>query len=451
VKVALASEAFDRGFGTARSLLVNLYAEMSPEGPTPDRRVPRPGLAPFGELGAGPVRAIADHLASRFVVSGTRVYKDSTQIGVIPGLGLVRYAQSDTELVMVSEGIVYLVGDDVTTIATPDDDLISDVAVAGGRFIYTVEGTGKFRYSDIGDASTIGALNFASAESDPDDIVSIEVLGSDILMFGENTTEWHVPTGDIDAPFVRNGGRRYDRGSAAKNTAVKLDNTIFWVGTAQQGADLQVYRAAGVPQAVSNEGIEAALGQCEDITLATAVAIVSTGHSFYVLNIPGVGTFAYDVKTQRWGEWQSFGQPTFRVQCGSDGVYGDTDTGQLWTINPDRRTDGTDTIIYQVSGLLAVDEGSYRVNAVRLHARTGIGSPGGSPVVEARYSKQGAEDWSSWREASMGAPGNHPRVMWRQWGLLKAPGLAIDFRFSGGADFVPYLCTVDLAQGSNRL
>jgi len=450
MKVALASQAFDRRFSTARSLLVNLYAEQSPEGPTSDRRVPRPGLAPYGELGAGPVRCVAFHLGSLFVVSGTRVFKGSTQIGVIPGLSLVRYAQSDTELVMVAEGLVYLVGDDVQTVAMPADDLISDVAVAGGRFIYPVQDTGKFRYSDIGDAATVGALNFASAESDPDDIVSVEVLGSDIVFFGENTTEWHVPTGDIDAPFQRNGGRRYDRGSACQNTAVKLDNTIFWVGTAQQGADLQVYRASGVPQAVSNEGIEAALAEA-DITLATALAIVSTGHSFYVLNLPGVGTYAYDVKTSLWGELQSFGQPTYRIQCGADGVYGDVDTGQLWTIDPSRRTDGSDLISYQVSALAPVEEGSFRVNAVRLHARTGIGSPGGSPVVEARYSKQGAEEWSSWREASLGSPGNHPRVMWRQWGLLKAPGLAIDFRFTGGADFVPYAVTIDLQQGSNRL
>lgn len=45
MKAALAAQAFDRSFGTARSLLVNLYAEQSPEEPTESRRVPRPGLA----------------------------------------------------------------------------------------------------------------------------------------------------------------------------------------------------------------------------------------------------------------------------------------------------------------------------------------------------------------------------------------------------------------------
>lgn len=453
MRLPLATEAFDRRFGLTRATLVNLYTEQSKEGPTETRRVPRPGLALEAELAPGPIRCVINHLGDRYVVSGTRVYKDATQIGIIPGLGRLRYAASDEELVIVEtgEGIAYLITTAVTPITMPDDDLVSDVVVAAGRFIYTIKDSGKFRYSDIADAITIPGLNFASAESDPDNIVSAETLGDDILFFGQNTTEWHSPTTSIDAPFIRNGGRRYDKGSAAQNTAVKIDNTIFWVGTAQQGADLQVYRASAVPVAISNEGIETALAACEDITQATAVAIVSTGHSFYVLNIPGVGTYAFDVKTGLWGEWRSFGQSTFRLQCGEDGVYGDADDGKLWTIDPDRRTDGDDPVVYQVSAFLSVEEGTYTIPAMRLHVRTGVGTPGGSPVVEMRYATQGGEVWSNWREAGIGSPGHHPQVIWRQLGLCRPPGRAFEFRFSGDADFIPYSVTVDLKQGSARL
>jgi hypothetical protein len=451
VRLPLASEAFDRRFGSNRAVLTNLYAEQSREGPTDRRLVPRPGLAPVVTLGPGPVRCVVFHQGVRYIVSGTRVYSGSTQIGVIPGFGLIRSAGYDEQLVMVTDGIAYLIGTDVSVITMPDDDLVSDVVVAAGRFIYTIQGSGKFRYSDIADATTIGDLNFASAESDPDNIVSAETLGDDIIFYGQNTTEWHSPTSDIDIPFIRNGGRRYDKGSAAQFTAVKIDNTIFWVGTAQQGADLQVYRAAAVPVAISNEGIEAALAACADITQASAVAIVSTGHSFYVLNIPGVGTYAYDVKTGLWGNWESFGQTTFRVQCGADGVYGDAINGKLWTIDPDRRTDGDDTIIYLASSFLAVPEGTYRLNGLRLNLKTGVGAPDGNPVVEFRYAETGGEDWSTWREASIGSPGNHPTVIWRQLGMIKPPGRSLEFRFSGGADFVPHEVTADLVKGSDRL
>jgi hypothetical protein len=272
-----------------------------------------------------------------------------------------------------------------------------------------------------------------------------------VIFFGEKTTEWWSPSSSVDAPFIRNGGRRYDKGSAAQFTAVKIDNTVFWVGTAQQGADLQVYRASAVPVAISNEGIEAALAACEDITQASAVAIVSTGHSFYVLNIPGVGTYAFDVKTGLWGNWESFGQTTFRVQCGADGVYGDFLNGKLWTIDPDRRTDGDDTIIYKCSSFLSVEEGVYRLNALRLHLKTGVGAPDSNPVVEFRYASVGGEDWSTWREASIGAPGQHPVVTWKQLGPVRPPGRSLEFRFSGGADFVPNQVTADLVRGSGRL
>lgn len=451
MRLPLAAEAFDRRFGTAQATLTNQYSEESREGPTESRRVDRPGLAPLTTLAPGPIRCILFHRGYRFVVSGTRVYRDNLQVGVIPGLQMVRHAQSDFELVLVAEGIAYLVDAAVAPIAMPDGDLISDVGFAGGRFVYSVKDTGKYRYAEIGDATDIGDLNFASAESDPDPIRSIEVLGDDLLFLGAKTTEWHSPTGDIDAPFVRNGGRRYDKGSAAQNTAVKLDNTILWVGTAQQGADLQVYRASQIPVAVSNEGIEAALARCPDISLATAVAIVSTGHSFYVLNIPQVGTYAFDVKTGLWGEWQSFGQQTFRVQCGADGVFGDIDTGQLWTIDPDRRTDGDDPIIRVVSSNLSLEENSMIISAVRLHARTGVGGPGENPVVEMRYARHGAEDWSGWRETAIGAPGDHPEIVFRQLGLQRPPGIVFQFRCSGDFDFVPYAVTINGQQGGQRI
>ena len=451
MRLPLASEAFDRRFGSNRAVLTNLYAEQSREGPTERRLVPRPGLAPVVTLGPGPVRCVVFHQGVRYIVSGTRVYSGSTQIGVIPGFGLIRSAGYDEQLVMVTDGIAYLIGLDVSIIAMPDDDLVSDVVVAAGRFIYTIQGSGKFRYSDIADATTIGDLNFASAESDPDNIVSAETLGDDIIFYGQNTTEWHSPTSDIDIPFIRNGGRRYDKGSAAQFTAVKIDNTIFWVGTAQQGADLQVYRASAVPVAISNEGIEAALAACTDITQASAVAIVSTGHSFYVLNIPGVGTYAFDVKTGLWGNWESFGQTTFRVQCGADGVYGDAINGNLWTIDPDLRRDGSDTIIRICSAFLSVDQGVWVLDAIRLHLKTGVGVPDGDPQVEFRYAEAGGEDWSTWRAISIGAPGNHPTVMLRQLGIVRPPGRSFEFRFSGDADFVPHLVTAAMRQGSNRL
>ncbi|MGL4196682.1 MAG: hypothetical protein ACRCSX_02815, partial [Allorhizobium sp.] len=114
-------------------------------------------------------------------------------------------------------------------------------------------------------------------------------------------------------------------------------------------------------------------------------------------------------------------------------------------------TDGDDTIIYLASSFLAVPEGVYRLNALRLNLKTGVGAPDGNPVVEFRYAETGGEDWSTWREASIGSPGNHPTVIWRQLGMIRPPGRSLEFRFSGGADFVPHEVTADLVKGSDRL
>ena len=55
------------------------------------------------------------------------------------------------------------------------------------------------------------------------DTVTMETLGDDLLFFGESTTEWWGPTGDTAAPFQRYSGRRYDTGSAAQNSACRID------------------------------------------------------------------------------------------------------------------------------------------------------------------------------------------------------------------------------------
>ena len=71
-------------------------------------------------------------------------------------------------------------------------------------------------------------------------------------------------------------------------------------------------------EVVSTPAIDALLSQCADISLATAIEVPTEGRSFYVLNIPGVTTVAFDVREKTWAEWSSYGEDTFRIQCADD-------------------------------------------------------------------------------------------------------------------------------------
>lgn len=430
-RLPLSAEAFDRRFGITEATLVNFYTEPSPEGPTQRRAVQRPGLVAGSTVGNGPIRAYVKVGADVYVVSGRKVFKNGSQVGVMPGAGLVRYASYDADLVMVAEGKAYLVGAAVTLINMPDGDAVSDVIEAGGRFLYSIADTGKYRYSGIADPTTIGDLNFASAESDPDNIVAMCRYGEDVLLFGENTVEWHSPTTSIDAPFIRNGGRRYTKGCTAPGTIVEADNSVYWLGGA--GDDLQVYRADAVPVAVSNEGISAALALCADPSQCWAVKIDNAGHEFYVISIPGVSTYALDLRTRLWSEFKSYGKDNFRLWCG-ESVYGDRYTNQLWTLDPDRRTDDSDPISYVIGAYLSLDEGVLPLRNLRLHVKAGVGGPGETPLVEVRYKDQ---LWSEWSAFNLGGAGHATRIIKRQLGMVKPPGRAFQFR-ADSVDFTPY-------------
>lgn len=434
----LSSQAYGRS-GLPKARLVNMYVERTPEGPTDSVRRGRPGLVASSTIGNGPIRGVMTHQGDRFVLSGTRVYRAGVQVGIIPGLYRVRYAQSDTQLVIVADGIVYLVGGSVTTIAMPDGELVSDVAYAAGRFIYTMADTGKFRYSDIADAETIGGLNFATAESNPDAIVSVETLGQDVLFFGQSTTEWWGPTSDIAAPFQPYTGRRYDVGSAAQNSAARIDNGLFFVGTAQRSdrTDLKVYRTSSIAEVISTPAIDAFLARCADISLATAVEVPMEGRSFYVLNIPGVTSVAFDVREKTWAEWSSYGEDIFRIQVADAGIYGDFDTSQLWTVDPEATTDGSDPLVRICSAYVPTIS-RERMSSLHLYGARGEGALGTSPVVEMRYTDTDDAGWGVWVSASLGAYGEHPKARWFQLGQMQPPGRIIEFRCSDDVLFAPF-------------
>lgn len=443
--IPLSSQAYGRA-GLPKARLVNMYVERTPEGPTESVRRGRPGLVASSTIGNGPIRGVMTHQGVRYVLSGTRVYQAGVQVGIIPGLYRIRYAQSDTQLVIVADGIVYLVGDAVSIIAMPDAELVSDVAYAAGRFIYTMADSGEFRYSDIADAETIGDLNFATAESNPDAIVSVETLGQDVLFFGQSTTEWWGISGDTAAPFQPYTGRRYDVGSAAQNAAARIDNGIFFVGTAQRSdrTDLKVYRTSSTAEVISTPAIDAFLARCADISLATAVEVPMEGRSFYVLNIPGVTSVAYDVREKTWAEWSSYGETTFRVQCADAGVYGDFDTAQLWTVDPDVTKDGTDPLVRTCSAFIPTIL-RERVNRLHLYGARGEGAVGTSPVVEMRYSDSDDMDWGVWVSALLGAHGEARNAKWYQLGQMRAPGRIVEFRCSDDVLFAPFGLAVNEA------
>lgn len=420
--------------------LINMYTHPTPEGPKRSIRLPRPGLLGVAQYGDGPIRASFKWNGLRFVVSGTNAFIDGVLItGTVPGIDLVRYALSDEEVVVVANGKAYTLDATVGITLLTDPDLpteICDVLFLAGRFVYMDANSSQFAFSDLGDATSVDGLSFATAaENSAEKLIGGAVIGDQIVFFLTTITEWWYATADPNNPYKYSRGRKYDVGTISRDTIANADNTLFFVGS-----DRIVYRAGAVPSSVSSGTINYFLSLVTEANFSKcqAFAITYRGHVFYILYIFGQGSWAYDITTQKWAKWNSWQRSRFRPRVGdiNDTWMGDSETGRMVAFSPTTFWDFDDQPIERVvSGFAPVKGGAYRNFNVYLHAVRGVGLPvigyGSDPIVEMRYTDHEGQDYTAWLQKKLGTEGergNSSKAVWKQLKRIQGPGRLYEFR-----------------------
>lgn len=437
--ISLPPEAYGRpGYNLAETRLVNYYTEPTPAGPTPSARLPRPGLSLAYTIGAGPIwgmfRASGVFGGDRFGLSGNGVYRETMLLGVVTAASRgARWAASATQLVLVTGGRAYCYdGSMLTPISDPDLPAVSDVFYLASRFYYLQQNSDRWYFSALADATSIDGLAFATNDEKPDADVGAAVLSDEAWFFGGDSVEPWYQTGDATNPLQRSQGRTYSRGCPAQQSIVPLDNALIFVDSQRR-----VCRTATVPQRISNYGIEERLRKCTAIADVTALPAYNDGHEFYVLNIPGQGSFACDISQQnQWSEWSSFGQTLFNARSSieAEGVVylGDATTGAVWQLDPTAYMDGGTNIERVVSCTVLAGSGSERCDRLTLQSTLGNGLEDGTdPLVQMRYSDDGGRTWSDWEARSLGVIGDfNDRPTWKKLGSISAPGRTFEFRIT---------------------
>lgn len=321
-------------------VLRNMYLEADKSGISPDKtlRIQRPGLALDFDYGA-PIRATHYRTATgeRLVVSGNQLYSGGS-VGAIAGEGAVPMTSTQFATALVGGVKAYVYTDTLANVALPNDaplaGAVRDVDQLN-NYILLLQPTGRFYWIVPGETD-VDPLNFATAESLPDEGIALRRLGDEFWIFGAENVEVWQPTGDLDLPFARAAGRNFERGCLYRDTVRRFDNTLVWVGD-----DYQVYRAANVPQVISDAGLSERIRKATSDCSAWTFGI--DGHSFYVLRIPGQGTFAYDASTQAWSEFATLGKgvwlPWVGMQIAGVTYAGSSDDGRLWRVSGDAVND----------------------------------------------------------------------------------------------------------------
>jgi hypothetical protein len=342
-------------------------------------------------------------------------------------------------------GQLYLYnGTNVARVTVPDSLSCTDITEINGYIIVQVSGSGR-RYFIRPGAITIDALDFFTAESSPDAGVATVATAQELWLFDSISAEVWLPTGNSDAPFQRFEGRIFSRGASDRDCVLQFDNTVFFVGEDSEQGRI-AYRAADVPQRVSTNSIEERFRLSDGAF--SAIAFILDGHALWIVSC-SQGTFAYDVSTGSWSEWQSYGLDRFRGHVCATGagekiILGDSQGSALYTLNPTRGNDAGDPI-YRVVGGGVPTITRKSIDKLWLLCNTGASlDPEELPVMRARFSKDGGNTWGDEIPSSLGFMGQYNiPVMWTRCGQYGQPGFLFEIIDSDDVQITLQYATVN--------
>lgn len=405
-----------------------------------------PGLSLFAYLGAE-IRGAYEAAGRCFVAAGAvlyEVYADGTFVsrgGLQSATGPVEMAWGTTQLVLVDGANGYVLSLDSNSfaqIASPAWLGSYRVAYLDGYFIFVDPGTQRFYCSAIDDATNLDALDFASAESSPDNIVAHLVAHREIWFLGDVTTEVWFNVGGSDFPFSRNQGAILEVGCIATFSAQKIDSGLMWLGRDNNGSGI-VYQSNGYQAVrVSTIAVEEALQASGDLSQASAYVYQQDGQTFYAINAPGVpSTWVYEASTGAWHERCDLdANGDFAALRVSNHVFalglhlmGDA-SGKLYRLDKTLNTFDGDvrkcTRISPNDATPALDRVAYHEFA--LDCSTGLAAQGVNPVAELSWSDNGGMTFGNPVQRSIGAVGEYfARVVWQRLGMARDRVWRLDF------------------------
>jgi hypothetical protein len=404
--------------------LVNVYPQQSLGGKTPVELVGAPGIEPFCE-GYGPGRGLFVMRGILYAVSGTVAYKVDeygvpASIGSIPGSGKLTFAGNGVEVVFSSKHIYS--GGSLTEITDPDMPPVSTIDNIDNFVVYTETGSQRWGASKLYDGATYDALNFASSDIHPDDLVCLKVSQRQVLTFGQETTEIWYNAGLAGFPFDRLAGASIEYGCLARLGVAKQDNSVFWLAN-----DRTIRRLTGqTPVRVSQHGIEEKLSSYARVDDCEAFPLNWNGHLFVVFRFPTAGaTWVYDVTVNEWHERSTYGSSTWNItdsaQCYGRVFVQASDTGSIGYLS--------DTCYTEFGGTLRREwtyPQVYGINRPMVHGqldlitRTGTAPIGTVPHVNLEISDDGGNTWALLPPRELGRIGEYKHVVrWNRLGQAR--------------------------------
>lgn len=398
-----------------------------------------PGLSVFVDQGETPWRGLHPFPGNSLLYGVHRgAFYDINNAGVVTSRGTIGTTSGRVDVEDDGRYIVVVDGSeiytyDTTAPATP----IAAVADAdrptspntctfqGQRILTDEDGTGQFKGGGLADPTSWSALDFATAESSPDDLVRIINYRGVSVLFGDLTTEFWQNTGGSGFPYARILGADVEYGLAARWSVGSLMGSYAFLAHNREGqVHVAMLNGYNPPQRISNAELEHTINGYSSVSDATGFGYMLGGHPMYQINFPTAGkSWLYDGSTQYWSELRYGSDGRHRAEIGvefnNQTIVSDYENGKLYVLDAATLSDnGADIHTILRGRHIYADKRKVRFDRLELGLEPGVGTVSVTdPVAGLRMSKDGGHSFGTQTFAPMGNTGEYTRrCIWRNLG-----------------------------------
>lgn len=384
------------------------------------------GQEAFADLGTIWTRAFERVEDTLYAVADGKLFSvdsggNETNLGVVAASDDATIAGNNGDVAVASGGTYYVWdGSTLTTPATGAFSSIGSVDYVGGYTVYTEKDGPRWGWSDVLDASTLPALNFATAEANDDNCLRVMEIAGNAWIFKEGSIEIWYQTGQAGADaFLRMSGGVINTGLKGYGLLCRLGGGgAFFVGD-----DNVAYISSGsglTPVSINVPGPTYSIVS----EFPQHCAYYEDGdHKFCVITFEERPAWVFDLVTQEWHE---------RAEAAYDAwsMSHTAETGGAWysahkggKINRMARNNADIGQALQrrmMSKTLSLDGQRFRLAELEFFARVGFTDLGREARAWMRLSDDRGMTWRNERLLSFGGVGQYnARALARSLGQFR--------------------------------
>lgn len=346
----------------------------------------------------------------------------ATSIGAIEGSGRCVLEDDGNQIIITTGGAAYVY---TTTLAKiSDPDLVNPFTVAYLNQQFVFDQVDQFKTSALSDGSSVDALDFAEAESRPDDILRVITYNQLVLMFGEGprgTIEPWYNSGTGRPPFARVVGGVKPYGIAGRYAIAASDEFLYFLDdkrTPRRMLGLDI-------QPIGNPALGVEWDSYSRVDDVIGMAFTLDQQTFFCLTFPTANrTWCYHEQSGSWFQL-SDGVDNARHRMSSyihvydKHLVADHSNGKIYELDFDTFTDNGN-VIQRERTTAMIEGGLYQQPGkeiffgeyVEFVVQTGEGlatGQGSDPKLMIKFTDDGGRTWSAETQHSLGVGGDYLR------------------------------------------